>query len=277
MHLTNKGWVVATLASALACGCASQKNGAARTSSFGELRQQELAEERREFIQEHREQLEELDTQISRLQARLEHEAKFVEADEKAEWGQELFELRQRHGKARAELTRAENASPEEWAAMRGDIGYAIDSLQAGVTKAGAEIGQLFSSGESEEKNGVQRVDLCSVRVDQTSAVISEEGDHIVVQMLTRDQDELDELRERAEALARRDAKSAAEQPARERSRQTPTDASDSSAQADLIKDVTVENIASGVRVVFAPEPGQRTALKRELARDVERIQDESC
>jgi hypothetical protein len=276
MHLANKGWVVAALASVLACGCASQRNGTARTASFGELRQQELADERREFIKEHREQLEELDTQISRLQARLDHEAKFAKADEKAEWSQELFELRQRHGKARAELIRAENASPEEWAAMRGDIGYAIDSLQAGVTKAGAEIGQLFSSGDGDEQ-GPQRVDLCSIRVDETSAVISDEGDHIVVQMLTRDQDELDELRERAEALARRDEKTAVDQPARERSAQGPSDTSDSSAQADLIKDVTVENIASGVRVVFDPEPGQRTALKRQLARDVERIQDQSC
>jgi BMFP domain-containing protein YqiC len=261
------------IAAVLAGGCASQNHvNDGESPSFTQLRAEELERERREFVRERREQLDQLDTRISRLEARLDHEAKFVDAHEKAEWSQQLFDLREQHRKAGAELERAEKASPDEWAAMRGDVGYAIDSLQAGVTKAGTEINRLFNSGDS-DTNAAPVVDLCRVRVDGTTAVLIEQGDHIVVQMVTGATDELGELRHRAKLLAQRGTDSQ-EGASEGRNEQMPTPAG---SQRDLIKEVSVRDVENGVHVEFAAEPGRRSALRRELEREVERIRDRSC
>jgi hypothetical protein len=273
MHFPNGAWLAALLSAVLAGGCTSQKHvNDGESVSFTQLRTEELERERREFVQERRDQLQQLGTRIARLQARLDHEAKFVDAREKAEWSQELFDLREQHRKAGAELARAETASPDEWAAMRGDVGYAIDSLQAGVTKAGTEINRLFASGGS-DTNAAPVVDLCRVRVDGTAAVLIEQDDRIVVQMITGATDELDELRNRAQVLAQRGTGSR-EDASEGRNEQTPTQAR---SQRDLIKEVSVKNVENGVRVEFAAEPGQRSALRRELEHEVERIRARSC
>jgi hypothetical protein len=274
MRFPNGGWLAIMVAAVLAGGCTSQKHvNDGESPSFTQLRAEELERERGEFVRERREQLDQLDTRISRLQARLDHEAMFVDAHEKAEWSQELFDLRGQHRKAEAELARAEKATPDEWAAMRGDVGYAIDSLQAGVTKAGSEINRLFASDES-DTNAAPVVDLCRVRVDGTTAVLIEQGDHISVQMVTGATDELGELRHRAKALAQLDTDALQQSSSERRKERLPAQAR---RQRDLIKEIGVRDVENGVRVEFAAEPGQRSALRRELEREVERIRDRSC
>lgn len=330
MYFRKRICMAGALASAIALGCASQKSNtdSATNESFSQLQQQELASEREEFIKERREQLDGLDNEISRLEARLEHEAEFVDAEQKAVWSQELFELRQEHRQAKAELERAQDASPEEWAEMRGGFGHAVDTLQAAVDKAGMEVSQLFSSDEQATR---ANVDLCMIQVDGTSAAVLDEGDLFVVRLTTQDADELEELRERAEKMSRQvsegsRAMAPGERPTgdtsggsasggsasddwseAERDRamapgERPTgdtsvarndrddtravapggratgDTSDAERERSaMIEEVRVEHIDSGVRVIFQPTDGQRTALRQQLENDVEKIQSRNC
>jgi hypothetical protein len=259
MLVRNKPLIVSSLAAALAFGCASQKSSTEREAdSFAQMKQAELDSERREFIRERQQQLNELDTQISRFETRLQHEAKFVDADEKAEWNQELFELRQEQGRVQAELDRATQATPEEWAQMRGNLGTMLDSLQAGVNKAGAEITGLFRSDDAEPAGARAEVDLCDMRVEGTNAAIVEENEQLVVQLTTQDQDNVPKLRERAERMS-------AEEP------------DDDRDDAPLIAKVTVEDIQNGVRVVFTPAEGQLRSLRLQLEDEIEQIRNEDC
>lgn len=285
MFARNQGFVVSSLAAALAFGCASQKSNTERQAdSYAQLKQDELESERREFIRERQEQLNELDTQISRLEARLQHEAEFVDAAEKAEWDQDLFELRQDQGRAQAELDRASQATPEQWAQMRGDLGVTVDSLQASVNKAGSEITGLFRSDD--EGGARAEVDLCDLQVEGTKATIIEESQQLVVQMTTPDQDDVAELRERAERLSRQAATSstaatgtASQSGSASQSDSAATDEppADDQARAPLIAKVTVENISNGVRVAFTPTEGHRGTLKQQLENELEQIRNEDC
>jgi len=73
-----------------------------------------------------------------------------VSSSDQAGWTQDLFELEQERNQLEAQLQHARNASPKEWEAMRGTVGSAVDSLQAGVTKLGEEISSAVSSSESD-------------------------------------------------------------------------------------------------------------------------------
>jgi hypothetical protein len=278
MLVRNKPFIVGSLAAALAFGCASQKSNTEREAdSFAQMKQTELESERREFIRERQQQLNELDTQISRFETRLQHEAKFVDADEKAEWNQELFELRQEQGRVQAELDRADGASPEEWAEMRGNLGTMLDSLQAGVNKAGAEITGLFRSDDAEPAGARAEVDLCDMRVEGTKAAIVEENEQLVVQLTTQNQDDVQQLRERAERLSKQAATSRADTDPEPESDSSAADEPDHDRDDPLIAKVTVENIQNGVRVVFTPAEGQLSSLKLELEDEIEQIRNEDC
>jgi hypothetical protein len=278
MLVRNKPFIVGSLAAALAFGCASQKSNTEREAdSFAQMKQTELESERREFIRERQQQLNELDTQISRFETRLQHEAKFVDADEKAEWNQELFELRQEQGRVQAELDRADGASPEEWAEMRGNLGTMLDSLQAGVNKAGAEITGLFRSDDAEPAGARAEVDLCDMRVEGTKAAIVEENEQLVVQLTTQNQDDVQQLRERAERLSKQAATSRADTDPEPESDSSAADEPDHDRDDPLIAKVTVENNQNGVRVVFTPAEGQLSSLKLELEDEIEQIRNEDC
>jgi hypothetical protein len=272
MFVRNKGFIVGSLAAVLAFGCSSQKSSS-DPDSYSQIKQDELESERREYIKERQEQLNKLDTEISRLEARLENEAKFVDADEKADWTQELFELRQEQGKAQAELDRASQASPQEWAEMRSTVGGAVDTLQAGVNKTGAEITGLFTSDDDDVSTEAE-VDLCDVRVEGTTAAIvesNEQGEQLVVQLTTQNQDEVDDLRERAERLSKQASTSTAEPKAEPESDSSAAEESNTAPeQAPVIASVTVENIQNGVRVVFTPAEGQMDTLRHQLEGEVE-------
>jgi len=277
MFFRRSGWIAGGLALALACGCASQKASAGRDNeSYTQLRQRELDSERREFISERQKQLTELQTQISRLEARLEHEGKFASAEERAKWSQRLFELREDQRRARDELDRAERASPEEWAAMRGNLGVMIDSLQAGVSKAGSDIARLFESDDQKAgtSSAAPEVGLCSLQVKGTDAAILEERDNLVVQVTARNEDNVDELRQRAEKLSERTTSARN----RHASAAAPDhDVSSAEQHAPLMTNVRVENIEDGVRLIFTPAQGQRSALRARLELEVEQIQHAHC
>jgi hypothetical protein len=279
MSFRTKGFVVSSLAALLAFGCASQKSNTEREAdSFAQMKQEELESERREFIRERQEQLNELDTQISRLETRLQHEAKFADADEKAEWNQELFELRQEQGRAQAELDRANKATSEEWAQMRGNLGTMLDSLQAGVNKAGAEITGLFRSDDAEGAGARAEVDLCDMRVEGTNAAIVEESEQLVVRLTTQNQDNVQELRERAERLSKQASTSQADSDTDRESDSSAAEEPDNDGEGTpLIAKVTVENIQNGVRVVFTPAQGQRSTLRQQLEDEIEQIRNEDC
>lgn len=277
------GLVICGVAAALAFGCGSQQANtppeAPSDDSFAGARQDELESERKEFIQDRRQQLDELDTEISRLEARLEHEGKFANAEEKAEWSQKLFEVRQDHQSARAELDRASQASPEEWEEMRGGLNTAFDTLQAGVSEVGSDIADLFRSSPSGTTSAEAEVDLCEMQVEGADATIVEAQDRLVVQMTTTSRDAVDELRQRAEKLSQEAQESADSPQASEAEREATTEEGSGTKEraASLIASVTVENIEDGVRVIFTPAEGQQSALREQLEDEVEQIRNERC
>lgn len=274
--------VICGVAAALAFGCGSQQANtppeAPEDDSFAQARQNELESERKEFIQDRRQQLDELDTEISRLEARLEHEGKFANAEEKAQWSQKLFELRQDHRSASAELDRASEATPEEWEAMRGGLNTTFDTLQAGVSEAGSDIADLFRSSPSGTTSAESQVDLCEMQVEGADASIVEAQGQLVVQMTTQDQDAVDELRERAEKLSREAQQAAGSPQATETEPAGASEEEDTKEQpSPLIAKVSVENIQDGVRVIFTPAQGQRSALREQLETKVEQLRSERC
>lgn len=284
-HLRS-AWLIGALATVSAAGCASQNetNGDQQTNSYSQIRERELASERQEFIAEQQEQLNSLDNQISRLEARLQHEAQYVDASQQAEWSQRLFELRQQQNRAQAELERAKNATPAEWAEMRGTVGSTVDSIEAGIDKLMVEAGELVGSDRetasaSQEQTGAsgsaQAVDLCAVSVDGTRAELVEEGEQLVVRLTGVDPGAVEELRDRVdERLSTSGATSGGDPSAAPPgvTRQSePTDGS------QLVERMAIEDIQDGVSVIFTPVEGQRTALREQLSRELDRIRGQGC
>jgi hypothetical protein len=279
-------WLSGALLVALAAGCGSnnQVNSDRQTNSYSQLKQKELASERQEFISDHRQQLDGLDNQIARLETRLTHEGRYVDAQQRAEWSQELFELRQQQRRTRAELERAENATPEEWAEMRGTIGNAVDSVEAGVQKLAGEMGNLFSSNEATTRSQqTGSIDLCELRVDGTNAELVEQDEALVVRLTTTDQRGVENLRARADRLKEAHGSGHGSATTENRSKSGTGTSGTSSASAsggqssNLVEDVSVEDVPNGVRVIFTPAPGQRTTLRQQLSNDVEQIRNRSC
>lgn len=126
-------------------GCGS----APPPQTYGEHLQDELSQERAEFIRDRQEDLQEVDTDIARLETRLQHEAQFVDAEQKADWSQDLFEARRERERLQAELERARTASMAEWNEMRGTIDGGVDRLQAAVDNVSEGVQNAFD-GESQ-------------------------------------------------------------------------------------------------------------------------------
>ena len=288
MSNSNTIWVSGALLAALVAGCGSnnQTNSDRQTNSYSQLKQQELAEARQIFISDHRQQLDQLDTQIARLEARLQHEGQYADAHERAEWSQRLFELREQQRRTRAELDRAEIATPEEWAEMRGGIGNAVDSMEAGVKKLASDMGDLFSSNDTTSSaQGTRNIDLCDLRVEGTKAELIEQDQRLVVRLTTHDQRAIETLRARAEQLKDGHGTIHGSTEAGNRiSSGTGTYGTPSSGQgasagqsSNLVEGVSIEDDRDGVRVIFTPAPGQATALRQQLSNEVEQIRNQRC
>ena len=106
------------------------------------------------------------------------------------------------------------------------------------------------------------------MRVEGTKIAITEDSEHLVVQLTVQDQDYVEDLRERAERLSKQTEKSQAD---------TDSDSSASDEAAPMIAKVTVENIQDGVRMVFTPAQGQKDPLKQQLEREIQQIRNEDC
>src|SRR5690606_4514656 len=161
-----------------------------------------------------RQDLAEVEREMQHLDAKLQHEKQFVDASQQASWSQELFELRQEKQKLEARLERAqraspERASPEEWVEMRGQIGGAVDTLQAGVRKVQAEVSQALASRSDEgaqdrSKDAIAAESgLCPVEVTGAQAQVEGHDDRVMVTITTDDQQSVPELQRRANQLAR--------------------------------------------------------------------------
>ena len=187
-----------------ALGCASsQATEQAENPSYSELREAELRSERQEFINDTQERLSTIETDINRLQARLDHEAQYVDASKRADWSQELFELKRERERLQAELNRAQTASDEEWEEMRGTLAGWVDSLQAGVAKASNEISEAVTSEQAPAQIGTsQRQNLCAMQVQQAKTDVQQEQQRVILTVTTQDQGSVKTLRQRARSLA---------------------------------------------------------------------------
>ena len=129
-------------------GCASDQQKQSYPDMYGEKMAAENEAERREFIADKQEELREIENEINRLQARIDGESQYVDADKRAEWSNNLFELKQERQDIQARLSRAQTATPEEWAEMRGFFGTSVDRLKAGVSALGGQIEQMTGPEE---------------------------------------------------------------------------------------------------------------------------------
>jgi hypothetical protein len=102
-------------------------------------------EAREEFVEETQERISELDREISQIETRIDQESEFVSLSERAQWKDELFELKRQRQDAEARLDRAQSASPEEWQASRDEVSLTIDRLEAGVQTLGNRVGRVFA------------------------------------------------------------------------------------------------------------------------------------
>jgi hypothetical protein len=116
------------------------------------------------------------------------------------------------------------------------------------------------------------------MQVEGADASIVEAQGQLVVQMTTENEEAVDELRQRAEKMSR-EAQQAAGSPQGKTTE--PGASSEEGAPeerpAPLIASVSVENIEDGVRVIFTPAQGQRSALREQLETEVEQLRNERC
>jgi hypothetical protein len=252
----------------VAWGCASQpKNNPDAT--YSEIKQAELSQERREFIRETQAELEKVDKEMGLTQAKLEHESQYVTAEQRAEWSQQMFELKQERQRLNAEVSRAETVNEAEWEEMRGPLGVAVDSLQAGVTKVGNTVASAF---EPKPKMAANE-GLCSLRVAKVDAKVAEEASAVVVDVtVTEAPASVPALRNKALELAR----NTAEYGPTNRPRTNGGQATASSKELIPVA-LATQNIDNGVRVTFTPNATQLDALQERLAYDAKVLNEDRC
>lgn len=187
------------LSGAALAGCASERTEA-KDPSYETLKSEEIESERQEFIQEKREEISEVGAKIESLQTKIEEESSSVDEHQRAEWRNVLFELEQERSHLKAELDRAQNVNEEEWKVMRGDIPVAVDSLQAGVTKLGNDVTNLFAS---EPTKVSADSGLCPMQVRDIDADVATKSENVQVELTTSEEADVKELRQRATSLAK--------------------------------------------------------------------------
>jgi hypothetical protein len=247
--------------SACASDSADGKRGA---QTFSQLREQELQEERRDFLAESQGRLEEVNRDIARMETRLKHEGELVDAAQRAEWSQELFELKQERANLEARVVRAESATPEEWREMRGTLGVGIDSLEAGVTRLGNALSNAFGSDES-ATSGTAR--LCKLHISDPRINVHGTGNQLLVDMTTRDEAAVEDLRRQARELPTDpDSWSRADEP---------QGASDEAIEVSA--PVEIQDIDRGVRFVFVPRSGDLGSVRTRLEQQARRLESGRC
>jgi uncharacterized protein YlxW (UPF0749 family) len=105
----------------------------------------ETESERQQFIDSARERIANLTREMNDLEERADKDSPYASADDRAEWSQQLFELKQQRARLEAELDRARTATSEEWKAMRGPIGRTLDTLEAAALKLRHDVPAIFA------------------------------------------------------------------------------------------------------------------------------------
>jgi hypothetical protein len=283
---------VCSVAIATLGGCAAEHR-TRPAPSYQNLKQQELSEERKEFIEEARARLVEVNRDIAHLDAKLKHESEFVDASERAEWNQELFELKQQRSELNADLERAKTVTLEQWEQMRGRLGVATDSLQAGVRLLTTRISRALASNEERDSASAPLAadsGLCPVEVQGAEAEVEQQDQKLVVRMTTNEESAVPELQRRAREMAKADL-------AYRGSRSISSEALDDDGHeqghhrgdADPLQrnaeeqnepirvNVGVENIEDGVELVFSPKSDDLDSLKTRLEQDAQFVGKGRC
>lgn len=262
------------LITAAAAGCSSERANS-EPPSYQEIKQEELDSERQEFIKDTQQRLGEVEREREHLTVKLEHESKFVDAEERASWSQELFDLGQERQRLQGELERARTANDEEWKQMRGDIGVATDSLQAAMAKLSADVSAGVSSDDSQKAG--EPGGLCMIDVAGADAEVDQTGDAVVVVVTTDDESSVSQLQERAKSIAQADTYP---QQLTLSNRGDTSEASNPKADTNeepIAVKVTANNIEDGVKLTFATEQGQVKVLRSSLERDAEQLEGGEC
>jgi Skp family chaperone for outer membrane proteins len=110
----------------------------------------EIESERQQFIDGARERVANLTREMNDLEDRADKDSPYASADERAEWSQQLFELKQQRARLEAELDRAHTATAEEWKAMRGPLGRTLDTLEAAAQKLRHDVPVIFAIPDQE-------------------------------------------------------------------------------------------------------------------------------
>jgi hypothetical protein len=253
---------------AVASGCSSDST-VRKPASYSQYRQSEIEAERQEFVSEGRARLDKLDREIALLEAKLQHESQFVDAEQRAEWSQDLFEKKQKQGELRAELYRAQTVSAEEWKEMRGNVGTALDSMEAGVKKIRDEIMARVSGEEEESATAKLRADsgLCPLDVEDADAEVEKTNTAIIVVLTTDETDAVAELQRKAAEFAKQDAYS----PASGNTRST-------GAPGVVPVQIAAQNLKGGVRLSFVPTySGHLDQLHQQLEQDADQLGKDRC
>ncbi len=143
MPLTRSMWIAANVLVAAFAGCS--RPPASEPASYHAKLDKNLERDRADFVAKTNGRLADVDRQIGLMQAKIDAESPYVSEDKRADWMQQLFDLRQERRQLEAELKRAETASPPEWKAMRGNLGVMMDSLEAAVQQMAYEVRTAFS------------------------------------------------------------------------------------------------------------------------------------
>lgn len=192
---------------------------------------------------------------------------------------------------------------------MRGAVGAAVDSLQAGVKKLSSEVASLVSGNEttagSETMQQGMKPDLCLAEIPEMDAEIEERSDVLLVVMTTSDSKELPTLRRSARELAKQaqypkqrhqSTESQRDQSIeKQRDQSTPahglgsrptSNLSEQSAarveqstQEPIQVEITMEEVNGGARLTFQPKNGDRDLklLRDRLKEDVEAVDNGAC
>jgi len=272
MQIQKTSLAVCALTLVFGSACGSERNSR-QDMSYTEIRENELEAERAEFIQDQQQRLSEVNNEVERLQARLDHEAKFVDADQKAKWSQELFELKRERTDLQAQLDRARTASAEEWEQMYGTLGQATASLEAGVSKLGNEIAGVFRDNDQRQDTSQQAPPaLCNIWVPDAEVDVDDENNVVILEVTTKDPGSVATLQKRAGQMAQDTTTYGQPSSAQERR-------DDQSQPAKPIEvSVKAQNIGDGVRLFFTPrEAGDVDFLNEQLSRDAEQIEEGGC
>jgi hypothetical protein len=249
---------------ATASGCSSQPKKTAEPPSMGQYRQNELESERQEFIREAQGRLGELDKEIAHLEVKIKHESPYVSADQRAEWSQELFERKREQAQVRAEIARAREVNAEEWEEMRGDLGSAIDTMEAGMMKLRDEVTTAFESPPQPPEPAADiklRADagLCPIDMVDIETKVERQNNTVTVVVQHDDDAEVTEVRRKARELASKRSYTPA----------TSEQAASTAAPQPMAVRIRVQNVDDGVRITFVPnDPKQLDQLQKQVELD---------